>query len=57
MKVWPLYNNRLVFLFKNNIELADHFHLHCEVVKAIWDEIFTRRGIAWVMPRRLVDLL
>ncbi|KAG6679633.1 hypothetical protein I3842_13G002800 [Carya illinoinensis] len=42
---------------KHNSETADHLLLHCEAVTALWDDIFTRLGLAWVMPRKVVDLL
>lgn len=35
----------------------DYLLPYCDVAKALWDEIFNRTSIAWVMPRRLVDLL
>jgi hypothetical protein len=36
---------------------VDHLLLHCEVASALWDAIFSRFGLAWMMPRRVVDLL
>ncbi|KAG2705002.1 hypothetical protein I3760_05G032400 [Carya illinoinensis] len=42
---------------KCNGESTDHLLLHCEVVKVLWDAIFSRLGIAWVMPKRVIDLL
>ncbi|KAG6618040.1 hypothetical protein I3842_Q133900 [Carya illinoinensis] len=45
------------FICKHNSESADHLLLHCEVVNVLWDEIFLRLGIAWAMPRRVIDLL
>ncbi|KAG6730561.1 hypothetical protein I3842_01G086800 [Carya illinoinensis] len=41
------------FMCKRNGESTDHLLLHCNVAKALWDDIF----VAWVMPKRLVDLL
>ncbi|KAG2720726.1 hypothetical protein I3760_02G048500 [Carya illinoinensis] len=35
----------------------DHLLLHCEVTRELWDEIFHRVEVAWVMPTRVVDLL
>lgn len=38
-------------------ESVDHLLLHCEVAKAIWDDFFSRVGLSWVIPCRLVDFL
>jgi len=35
---------------------VDHFLLHCEVACALWNAIFTRFSLFWVMHRRVVDL-
>jgi hypothetical protein len=42
-------------MWKRNEESVSHL-LHCEVVGALWDVLFSRFGFAWVMPRRVVDL-
>jgi hypothetical protein len=42
---------------KSSKETMDHLLLHCEVASTLWDAIFSRFGVAWVMPRRVVDLL
>lgn len=42
---------------KKDGESVDHLFLHCEVAKTLWDEAFGRTGIAWVMPKQVVDLL
>jgi hypothetical protein len=36
---------------------VDHILLHCDVASALWNNIFSRFGISWVMPRRVIDLL
>jgi hypothetical protein len=36
---------------------VDHLLLHCEVASTLWYAFFTCFGLAWVMPRRVVDLL
>jgi hypothetical protein len=37
-------------------EFVDHFLLHCEVVCALWNAIFSHFGMSWVMPNWVVDL-
>jgi len=43
-------------MFKMNGEPVDHLLLHCEVARALWNAIFIRFSLSWVMPLRLVDL-
>jgi len=38
---------------KMNGEFVDHL-LHCEVVCALWNIFFSRFGLSWVIPRRVV---
>jgi uncharacterized membrane protein len=35
---------------------VDHLLLHCEVACVLWNAIFCRFSLSWVMPRRVVDL-
>lgn len=42
---------------RKNAESVDHLLLHYEVARALWDEIFCRIGMVWVMALRVVDLL
>lgn len=37
-------------------ESIDHFSLHCKVVRALWNDFFSRVGITSIMLRRMVDL-
>jgi hypothetical protein len=41
---------------KLNGESVDHLLLHCEVACALWNAIFSRFSLSWVMPLRVVDL-
>jgi len=41
---------------KMNGEIVDHLLLHCEVARALWNAIFSRFSLSWVMPLRVVDL-
>jgi len=43
-------------LCKRSGESVDHFLLHCDVASALWSTLFTRFGISWVMPRRVIDM-
>jgi hypothetical protein len=40
---------------KMNGESVDHILLHCEVARALWNAIFSRFSLSWVMPLRVVD--
>jgi hypothetical protein len=38
-------------------ESVDHLLLHCDVDFALWYSLFSRFGLSWVMPWRVIDLL
>jgi hypothetical protein len=42
---------------KKEEESIDHLLLHCESAQYLWNAFFSRFGLAWVMPRGVVDLL
>jgi hypothetical protein len=42
---------------KRSKETVDHLLLYCEVAFAVWYAIFSRFGLAWVMPRQVFNLL
>jgi hypothetical protein len=42
---------------KKEEKTVDHLLLHCESAQFLWNAFFSRFGLAWVMPRRVVDLL
>jgi hypothetical protein len=42
---------------KNEEESIDHLLLHCKNAQFLWNAFFSRFGLAWVMPRGVVDLL
>jgi hypothetical protein len=41
---------------RRNGESVDHLLLYCDVAYALWSAIFTRFGLFWVMPKRILDL-
>jgi len=45
------------YMCKKTEESVDHLLLHCDVVYALWYSLFSRFGLSWVMPRRVIDLL
>jgi hypothetical protein len=44
-------------LCKRDGESVDHILLHCDVASALWNNIYSRFGISWVMPRSVLDLV
>jgi hypothetical protein len=42
---------------KRSGEFVDHFLLHYDIASVLWNVIFSRVGLAWIMPKRVVDLL
>jgi len=34
---------------------VDHLLLHCDVTSVLWNALFTRFGMFWVMPRRVIE--
>jgi hypothetical protein len=44
------------FMCKKDGESVNHLLLHCEVVHALWCNIFSRLGLSWVMPSSVLDL-
>jgi hypothetical protein len=41
---------------KRNEEFEDHVLLHYEIANALWSALFSRVGLAWVIPKRVIDL-
>jgi hypothetical protein len=44
-------------LCKRDEESVNHILLHYDVASALWNNIFSRFGISWVMPRSVLDLV
>ena len=42
---------------KKEAESANHLLLHCEMAKVLWDGVFGKVGLCWVMPEAVMDLL
>jgi hypothetical protein len=45
------------WLYESNGESVDHLLLHCEVANALWNVIFSRFGLCWVMLGSVRELL
>jgi hypothetical protein len=41
---------------KRNGKSVNNLLLHCEVASALWNVFFSKFGLSWIMPRRVVDL-
>jgi hypothetical protein len=41
---------------KRHEKSVDHLLLHCETACALWNTIFSRFELSWVMPSRAIDL-
>ena len=44
------------FICERSGEFVVHLLLHCEIFCALWSVVFIHVGLAWVMPRKVVDL-
>jgi hypothetical protein len=44
------------WLCESNGESMDHLLLHCRVANALWNVIFSRFGLCWVMPGSVREL-
>lgn len=42
---------------KRDGETVDHLLLHCLIARDFWDLVFSMFGVAWVMPRGVLELL
>ncbi|XP_042965136.1 uncharacterized protein LOC122299173 [Carya illinoinensis] len=45
------------FMCKKAAESVDHLLIHCDVAKGLWDGVFGRSGLSWVMPNSVVEVL
>jgi hypothetical protein len=43
-------------MYKRNGGFVDHLLLHCEIASAIWNVLFSRFGLSWVISKCIVDL-
>jgi len=45
------------YLCKKDGESVDHILLYCDVASTLWNHVFPRFDMSWVMPRRVIDLI
>ncbi|WRX25072.1 Ribonuclease H domain - like 10 [Theobroma cacao] len=50
-------NNALCSLCKNNIKTVDHLFVNCDKLWIIWYSCCRQRGVTWVMPRGIKELV
>jgi hypothetical protein len=43
-------------LCKRDGETVNHLLLHCDMASTLWIHVFSRFGMSWVMPKRVIDL-
>lgn len=44
-------------IYKKDVESFNYLFFHYEVAKTLWDEILGERGIVWMMPKQVLDIL
>jgi hypothetical protein len=45
------------YMCKKTGETVDHLLLHCNVASILWNSLFSRFRMSWVMPRQVINLL
>jgi hypothetical protein len=57
LRKWHVIVINRCCMCKKTEETVDHLLLHCDVASVVWNSLFSRFGVSWVMPRRVIDLL
>jgi hypothetical protein len=57
LRKWLVIVINKCYMCKKTGESVDHLLLHCDVASVLWSSLFSRFGMSWVMPRRVIDLL
>jgi hypothetical protein len=56
LKKWKIIIMDRCYLCKRDGEFVDHLLLHCDVASILWNLVFSRFGMSWVMPSREIEL-
>jgi hypothetical protein len=57
LRKWHVIVINRCYMCKKIKESTDHLIFQCDVAYALWSSLFSRFGMSWVMPRRVIDLL
>jgi len=56
LRKWCVLVVSLCCMCKRSGAFVDHLLVHCDMAMTVWNAFFSRVGLAWVMPKRVVDL-
>lgn len=45
------------YMCKKSGEAVDHLLLHCEIARTLWEDVFRRLELSWVMIATMIELL
>lgn len=56
LRKWKIIIVDRCYLCKRDGESVDHLLLHCDVASTLWNLVFSRFDMSWVMPSRVINL-